>query len=191
MDEEQRSVEMQHLVAEVFELAGALRRDGERIAKLAGQTQARWQVMWIAATGRFSVAMIARRLGITRQSVQRVADEIVAEGLANFEPNPDHQRSPLLILTDTGQTVLDTINAQVSQTHARQVKILGEDGVIQLRDLLARYRNALRDHPHPSTNRRHSHKASGISPDANSGPETSSPLHAPTKPQPIARDSAI
>jgi DNA-binding MarR family transcriptional regulator len=145
MDDEERSVEMQHLVAEVFELAGALRRDGERIAKRAGQTQARWQVMWIAATGRFSVAMIARRLGITRQSVQRVADAIVADGLASFEPNPDHQRSPLLILTDTGQTALDTINAQVRQTHVRQVETLGENGVAELRRLLARYQDALDD----------------------------------------------
>jgi DNA-binding MarR family transcriptional regulator len=110
VDEEERNVEMQHLVAEVFELAGALRRDGEAIAKLAGQTQARWQVMWIAATGRLSVAMIARRLGLARQSVQRVADAIVAEGHASFEPNLDHQRSPLLILTSDGQAVLDTIN---------------------------------------------------------------------------------
>jgi DNA-binding MarR family transcriptional regulator len=145
VDEEERSVEMQNLVAEVFELAGALRRDGERIAKLAGQTQARWQVMWIAATGRFSVAMIARRLGLARQSVQRVADAIVAEGLATFEPNPDHQRSPLLILTETGQTALDTINAQTRQTHVSQVEILGEDGVAELRRLLRQYQDALRD----------------------------------------------
>src|ERR1700728_3241101 len=99
MDDEQRNAEMGRLVADVYELAGVLRRDGEQIAKLDGQTQARGQVMCIAATGRLSVAMIARRLGLARQSVQRVADEIVAEQLASFEPNPDHQRSPLLILT--------------------------------------------------------------------------------------------
>jgi DNA-binding MarR family transcriptional regulator len=145
VDEAERSVEMQHLVAEVFELAAALRRDGETIAKLAGQTQARWQVMWIAATGRLSVAMIARRLGITRQSVQRVADAIVAEGLASFEPNPDHQRSPLLILTPTGQQALDTINQRSRESHLQQTTILGEDGVAELRRLLRRYRDALRD----------------------------------------------
>ena len=110
MDDDERNVEMGHLVAAVYELAGVLRRDGEAIAKLAGQTQARWQVMSVATAGRLSVAMIARRLGLTRQSVQRVADEIVAEELASYEPNPDHQRSPLLILTDDGQKVLDTIN---------------------------------------------------------------------------------
>jgi len=134
---------MQHLVADIFEVAGALRRDGEAIAKLAGQTQARWQVMWIAATGRLSVAMIARRLGLTRQSVQRVADAIVADGHATYEPNPDHQRSPLLILTSGGQAVLDTINDRSRQRNLQNAAIIGEDGIMELRRLLARYRDAL------------------------------------------------
>ena len=136
---------MQRLVADVFELAGALRRDGEATAKLAGQTQARWQVMWIAATRGLSVAMIARRLGLARQSVQRVADAIVADGLASFEPNPDHQRSPLLILTGGGHAVLDTINDKGRQRNLHNATILGEDGITELRQLLGRYRDALRD----------------------------------------------
>ena len=143
MDDEERNVEMGYLVADVYELAAVLRREGEQIAKLAGQTQARWQLMWIAATGRFSVAMIARRLGLTRQSVQRVADEIVAEHLASFEPNPDHQRSPLLILTSEGQQALDTINHTSRERHLRQVTALGEDGIAELRRLLHRYRDAV------------------------------------------------
>src|ERR1700722_2422353 len=134
---------MQHLVADIFEVAGALRRDGEAIAKLAGQTQARWQVMWIAATGRLSVATIARRLGLTRQSVQRVADAIVADGHASYEPNPDHQRSPLLILTSDGQAVLDTINDKSRERNLQNATIIGEDGIMELRRLLARYRDAL------------------------------------------------
>lgn len=145
MDDEQRSLEMQFLVADVFELAAALRRNGETIAKLAGQTQARWQVMWTAASGQLSVAMIARRLGITRQSVQRVADAIVAEGLASFEPNPDHRRSPLLILTPAGKKVLDTINQRSRESHLQQTTTLGEDGIAELRQLLRRYRDALHE----------------------------------------------
>jgi DNA-binding MarR family transcriptional regulator len=136
---------MQYLVAEVFELAGALRRDGEAIAKLAGQTQARWQVMWIAATGQLSVAMIARRLGLARQSVQRVADTIVADGHASYEPNPDHQRSPLLILTSDGQAALGAINDKSRQRNLQNATIIGEGEITELRRLLARYREALRD----------------------------------------------
>lgn len=143
-EDEERNVEMQHLVAEVFDLAGALRREGEAIAKRAGQTQARWQVMWIAATGRLTVAMIARRLGITRQSVQRVADMLVEEGLATYDPNPDHRRSPLLTLTLTGRDALDAINRHGRTRNLQQAAILGDDGVATLRRLLARYREALR-----------------------------------------------
>lgn len=143
MNDEERNVEMQHLVAEVFELTAVLRREGEVIAKLAGQTQARWQVMWIAATGRFSVAMIARRLGLTRQSVQRVADGLVADGLGSYEPNPDHRRSPLLILTTDGQEALDTINHASRERNVQQAAALGEDGVSELRRLLGRYRDAV------------------------------------------------
>lgn len=143
MDDDERNVEMGHLVADVYELAGVLRRDGEAIAKLAGQTQARWQVMSVAMAGRLSVAMIARRLGLTRQSVQRVADEIVAEELASYEPNPDHQRSPLLILTDDGQKVLDTINDRSRGRHLQLAAALGEDRIAELRQLLGRYRDAV------------------------------------------------
>ena len=89
--------------------------------------------------------MIARRLGLARQSVQRVADAIVAEGHATFEPNPDHQRSPLLILTSDGQAVLDTINDKSRQRNLHNATIIGEDEITELRQLLARYRDALRD----------------------------------------------
>ena len=100
--------------------------------------------MWIAATGRLSVAMIARRLGLARQSVQRVADAIVAEGHATFERNLDHQRSPLLILTSDGQAALDSINDHSRERNLHNATILGEDGITELRRLLARYRDALR-----------------------------------------------
>jgi DNA-binding MarR family transcriptional regulator len=114
-----------------------------RSPSFAGQTQARWQVMWIAATGRFSVATVARRLGLARQSVQRVADAIVADGLATFQPNPDHRRSPLLILTDVGQTVLDTINNSGSEHNLHQAAVLVPDGIAEPRRLLRCYRDAL------------------------------------------------
>jgi DNA-binding MarR family transcriptional regulator len=143
MDAEQLNVEMQKLVADVFETAGALRREGEEIAGLTGQTQARWQVMWTAAAGTLTVAMIARRLGLARQSVQRTADVIVAEDLASFEPNPDHRRSPLLALTPSGRGVLDAINEAGRERNLRHAAALGEDGIAEFRRLLQSYRDSL------------------------------------------------
>jgi DNA-binding MarR family transcriptional regulator len=149
MDEAERNRQMQALAADLFELAGTMRKDGEEIARGAGQTQARWQVMWIAATGRLSAASIARRLGVTRQNVQRLADVLVQEGIATYEPNPDHRRSPLLILTERGNEVLEAINRHSGRRHQQTAAALGDAGVLQLRALLDDLRHAL-NRPHPT-----------------------------------------
>ena len=143
MDDSERNVEVQRLAADLFDVAGAMRRDGEAIARTEGQTQARWQVMWIAAAGRLSVPAIARRLGLVRQSVQRVADELVRDGLAAFETNPDHSRSPLLVLTDRGAAVLDRLNDAASQQNLELAQELGDAGLRHLRALLDQVRRAL------------------------------------------------
>jgi DNA-binding MarR family transcriptional regulator len=48
------------------------------------------------------VAEIGRRMGMTRQGVQRVADQLVARGLAEYRPNPAHRRAKLLVCTEAG-----------------------------------------------------------------------------------------
>src|SRR5687768_1571580 len=45
-------------------------------------------------------------VGHTRQSVQRVADLLVADGLAQYHPNPAHRRAKLLQITTAGHRVL-------------------------------------------------------------------------------------
>src|SRR6266566_1404994 len=57
-----------------------------------------------------SVAQIARGLGMARQSVQRVADLLVRDGLAVYKNNPDHQRAKLLTPTARGRRALRTIS---------------------------------------------------------------------------------
>jgi DNA-binding MarR family transcriptional regulator len=143
LGDEERNLEMQRLAADLFEVAGAMRRDGEAIARTVGQTQARWQVMWIAENGGLTVPSIARRLGTSRQNVQRIADEIVAEGLATFEPNPDHSRSRLLLLTSRGAAILERLNQTAGRRNVELTAALGDSGVRRLRALLDQMRQAL------------------------------------------------
>jgi DNA-binding MarR family transcriptional regulator len=89
-----------------------MRRRGDRIAGVAGQTQARWQLLMVVSEGTWTVSHAARRLGLSRQAVQRVADDLRAEGLIATAPNPNHQRSPLIVLTDAGRVALDQIQAE-------------------------------------------------------------------------------
>ena len=91
------------LVLDVFRLNGALLRHGATLTAPLGQTQARWQVIGAVAEATCTVPQIARRMGMARQSVQRVADLLAAEGVLAFSPNPDHVRSPLVRLTPQGE----------------------------------------------------------------------------------------
>jgi DNA-binding MarR family transcriptional regulator len=93
----------------VFRLSGALGAAGDALAKPAGQTSARWQVLAGAESGAMTVADVARTLGLQRQSIQRVADLLEADGLVRYVENPRHRRAMLLTLTEPGGAALRSI----------------------------------------------------------------------------------
>jgi DNA-binding MarR family transcriptional regulator len=97
------------LVLEVFRLHGRLLAAGDRMTRPVGQTSARWQVLGALEDEARSVASIARAMGLTRQSVQRIADLLEAEGLVEYAQNPAHRRAKLVRLTPRGRTVLAMI----------------------------------------------------------------------------------
>ena len=65
-----------------------------------------------AGTAPMSVADIARAWNLARQSVQRLADALVGDGLLSYEENPHHRRAKLAALTPLGRQVLDEIEAR-------------------------------------------------------------------------------
>ena len=93
------------LVLETFRLNGRLLAAGDALAADLGLTSARWQVLGAIALSAvpLSVAQIARNMGLTRQAVQRLANEMRADGLVRFAPNPHHQRAKLVLLTAAGK----------------------------------------------------------------------------------------
>ena len=99
------------LVIRVFRLNGLLAAAGDALARPAGQSSARWQVLAMVEEGDHTVAETARTLGLARQSVQRVADLLEADGLVRYVDNPRHRRARLIRLTDEGRTVLGRIQA--------------------------------------------------------------------------------
>ncbi|MFC7023752.1 MarR family winged helix-turn-helix transcriptional regulator [Promicromonospora thailandica] len=94
------------LIADVYELAGTSRRTSEALAADAGQTVARWHTLSVFSADPMTVADGARRLGLARQSVQRVVRDLLAEGLLTSSPNPDHRTAPLIGTTARGAAVL-------------------------------------------------------------------------------------
>jgi DNA-binding MarR family transcriptional regulator len=130
------------LVADVFEAAGMLRRAGDALAGRVGQTQSRWQLLSVVSDGDWTVAAAARRLGISRQAVQKVANALAHDGLVELETNPGHRRAPLVRLTPTGRETLATITAGARAWHARMSHGLSAEDLEttrrQLRSLAAR-----------------------------------------------------
>ena len=93
------------LILETFSLNGALLVAGDALVEDLGLTSARWQVLGaVALDGRpLTVPQIARRMGLSRQAVQRVANDLAAEGLIAWGDNPDHKRAKLVLLTPAGE----------------------------------------------------------------------------------------
>lgn len=96
----------------VFDVHGLLMRCGDRVARAIGQSSARWQVLGRAGHQPLTVAQMARDMGHARQSVQRIADILVDEGLAIYKENPNDRRAKLLGLTSKGAGVLKSIYAR-------------------------------------------------------------------------------
>jgi DNA-binding MarR family transcriptional regulator len=97
------------VAVQVLRLAGLLLDAGDALAAPTGQTSARWRVLAAVEEAPATVAAIARALGQARQSVQRVADLLAAEGLAAYEENPDDRRAMLVRLTARGSSTLRAI----------------------------------------------------------------------------------
>lgn len=110
----------------VLRLHGSFTAAGEALAEPAGQSLARWVVLDQCRDAPATVSDIARRLRLARQSVQRVADLLVADGLCAYRANPRHQRAKLLELTQTGRSALYTIDTSQHAWCDRLGNTIGE-----------------------------------------------------------------
>jgi DNA-binding MarR family transcriptional regulator len=121
----------------VFKVNGFIIRAGEGITNPIGQSSARWQVLGRAYEPT-TVAKIAQDIGHARQSVQRQADILAAEGLVSYLDNPADRRARLLTLSPEGAEVL----AQIYQRQVEwSLRIMTKLSTNQL----ARLANALED----------------------------------------------
>ncbi|MBA2945146.1 MarR family winged helix-turn-helix transcriptional regulator [Streptomyces himalayensis] len=110
-----------------FRLNGQLLAVADELARPAGLTAAWWQVLGAVLREPLPVAGIARAMGITRQSVQRIADLLVDKGLAAYAPNPAHRRAKLLAPTDEGRAAVARIGPHHAQLADRLADELGEE----------------------------------------------------------------
>ena len=107
------------LILEIFRINGLLLAAGDNLTKDLGLT-ARWQVMGALADGQLTVSQIARRMGLTRQGVQRLVDVLETERVLELVENPEHKRAKLVRLSEAGREKLTRIS-EIQKRWAGQV----------------------------------------------------------------------
>lgn len=127
----------------VFRLNGLFLALGEALARPVGLTAARWQVLGAVLDEPLPVADIARKIGVTRQSVQRLADLLVVDELAEYRPNPAHRRAKLLLPTEQGRAAIRRIRPAHAALAERLSKELGTEAFRSALDNLAHLSDAL------------------------------------------------
>ena len=102
------------LVLEVFQSNGDLLASGDDLVRDLGLTSARWQILGAIALSPapLPVSHIARNMGLTRQAVQRVVDDMRADGVVRLEPNPHHRRAVLVMTTEQGEAAYARASAR-------------------------------------------------------------------------------
>ena len=116
----------------VFKLNGQMLEAGERLARPVGLTVAWWQVLGAVLRRPDTASGIARQMGLARQSVQRVVNRLMQEGLMESRRNPTHKRAPLLAPTDAGFAALQRIKPGQITFARRLAEEFGRDRLARL-----------------------------------------------------------
>ncbi|MFE6664946.1 MarR family winged helix-turn-helix transcriptional regulator [Streptomyces sp. NPDC057697] len=85
-----------------------------------------------------SIAELARRAGVTRQTMHRAVTQLIAEGLLTSTPGPGFPRSTLIRLTDAGRRRRDVALGILRDLEVELGNRLGPATVAELRDALTR-----------------------------------------------------
>jgi DNA-binding MarR family transcriptional regulator len=125
------------VILTTFRLNGRLMDAAQQMAAEGELTAAWWQVLGGVLDEPRTVAEVGRRMGMTRQGVQRVADLLAERGLAEYRPNPGHRRAKLLACTEAGYWAIRRITlVQIPWAD----RIASEVGADELRSALATMR---------------------------------------------------
>ena len=101
------------LILQLFRVNSLIFSAGDRLAAHLGLTGARWQILGaiVRAGQPQSVAWHARDLGMSRQNVQRIVNDLRGLEFTTFATNPQHRRAQLVVFTAKGRKVYEAAMA--------------------------------------------------------------------------------
>ncbi|GAB4368062.1 MAG: MarR family transcriptional regulator [Elainellaceae cyanobacterium] len=103
------------LIIEIVATFFLLRAEGMRIGVVSPSGEGYWSVLrLLKVNGAQTVPQIARYRYVPRQSVQKLANEMLKDGVIELVNNPAHKRSKLLRLTPKGEAVFAELSDRIA-----------------------------------------------------------------------------
>ena len=99
----------------------------------------------LALIGPLTVPQIAQMRPTSRQRMQRLADELAAEGLVEFIDNPRHRRSKLVRLTRKGDARYRELNARLLAIASTMGADLSEADIRKTTEIVRRLSDETKD----------------------------------------------
>jgi DNA-binding MarR family transcriptional regulator len=107
---------VQALILETVSAFFLLRAEGKRIGAVTAADGGYWGMLRsLKVEGPQTVPQIARSRPVSRQHIQKLANEMIAEGVIELIDNPTHRRSKLLRLTPKGEAAFQEITDRIAQ----------------------------------------------------------------------------
>ena len=118
-------------LAAVFDLLGPLYRQTVRNLEQASTVPVgvRAVLDLLRVRESLTVPRIADVLGLSRQFVQRCVNEAEEVGWVESRPNPAHQRSSLVVITESGRELVTGIRAGEAESLAPVAATMSRDDV--------------------------------------------------------------
>ncbi len=115
---------IEDLIVEIVATFFLLRAEGMRIGVVSSSGEGYWSVLRLLKVhGPQTVPQLARYRYVPRQSVQKLANEMLKDGVIELINNPAHKRSKFLRLTLQGEAVFKEMSdriAVLAETLAQQ-----------------------------------------------------------------------
>lgn len=101
-------------------------------------TPAMVRLLALLATGRpQGLSDLARRLGVSRQAVHRLANDVAALGYVEFVDSEDDARVKLLRYTQKGWRMAESAEGELDRIEQRLAQAIGAERLATLKELLA------------------------------------------------------
>lgn len=101
-------------------------------------TPAMVRLLALLANGRpQGLSDLARRLGVSRQAVHRLANEVAALGYVEFVDSDEDARVKLLRYTQKGWRMAESAEAELGRIEQRLTQAIGAEQLATLKELLA------------------------------------------------------